>query len=80
MRYQDRSLENYDCFRSEPQMILAAAGFPGVLEILADIAQEYGDGEIARRSEKAGIPVDHPFFLNASAQIDQVREQPEELI
>ena len=80
MRYRDRSPENYDRFHSELQIMLATAGFPGVLEILADIAQEYGDGEVSSNAVKSGIAINHSFFLSAAAQVDQVRENLEDLV
>ena len=74
MHYKDRNPESYKRFRSQMEAMLAIAGVSGVLEILADITQEYGDGTLIEKSQQSRIPIDHAFFLTASAQIDQVRE------
>lgn len=49
--------------------LMATVGILGLLEILADIAQEFGDG--------VGFSPDS-FWLNTAAQIDSVRERLQE--
>lgn len=46
--------------------MMGSAGVDGLLEVLADIAQDFGDGAI--------FPSADPFWLNAAAQIDNCKE------
>lgn len=68
MKFKDRDLAKFQEYRSELRVMMAVVGIGGVMEILADITQEYGDGKIA--------PPD-PFWLNAAAQIDDCKEKIE---
>jgi hypothetical protein len=66
MTLKERDLATFNECRSELRSMLALIGIGGVMEILADITQEYGDGKI--------LPPD-AFWLNAAAQIEIARER-----
>lgn len=68
MTFKDRDPVTFEKYRSEMRIMMAVAGIGGVLEILADISQDYGDGQIA--------PPD-AFWLNAAAQIDDCKNKIE---
>ena len=46
--------------------MMGSAGVTGLLEVIADIAQDFGDGAIFSSAD--------PFWLNAAAQIDNCKE------
>ena len=64
MTFKDRDPATFEKYRLDIRCMMAVAGIGGVLEILADISQDYGDGAIA--------PPD-AFWLNAAAQIDDCK-------
>jgi hypothetical protein len=66
--FKDRDPALYQKYRSQLRSMMAMAGMGGVLEVLTDIALEFGDG--------ATFPTVDPFWLNA-AQIDDCKEKIE---
>ena len=69
MTFKDRDPVLYQKYRSQLRSMMAMAGMSGVLEVLTDIAQDFGDGATF-------LTID-PFWLNAAAQIDDCREKIE---
>ena len=69
--FKERDLAAFEKYRLDIRMMMATAGIGGVLEILADITQEYGDGAIVSPDA---------FWLNAAAQIDDCKEKIQEII
>lgn len=70
MRFRDRDPEKYQEYKSRLRTMLGIAGIYGILEVLADISQEFGDGK--------QFEISDPFWLNAAAQIEQCKETIEE--
>jgi len=64
--------ELYDKYYRQLRSMMATAGIGGLLEILADLSQEFGDAP--------HMPSADSFWLNAAAQIDDCREKVEDLI
>ncbi len=71
MTFKERDLATFEKYRSDLRIMMAVAGIGGVLEILADITQDYGDG---------GVSTTDAFWLNAAAQIDDCKEKIEEIL
>ena len=69
MRFKDRDPALYQKYRSALRSMMGIAGINGLLEILTDITQEFGDG--------AAFPSVDSFWLNAAAQIDDCKEKIE---
>jgi hypothetical protein len=69
MTFKDRDPALYQKYRSALRSMMAMAGINGLLEVLTDITQEFGDGAIFSSVD--------PFWLNAAAQIDDCKEKIE---
>ena len=70
--FKERDLATFKEYRSQMRSMMGMVGIGGLLEVLADITQEYGDGS-AFASPDA-------FWLNAAAQIDDCKEKIQEII
>ena len=66
MMLKERNPALYQKYRSTLRSMMGSAGVDGLLEVLADIAQDFGDGAI--------FPSADSFWLNAAAQIDNCKE------
>jgi len=64
--------ELYDKYYRQLRSMMGTAGIGGLLEILADLSQEFGDAPY--------MPSADSFWLNAAAQIDDCREKVEDLV
>lgn len=65
MTFKDRDPAFYQKYRSTLRSMMGMAGINGLLELLTDITQEFGDGAIFSSVD--------PFWLNAAAQIDDCK-------
>jgi len=72
MTFKERDLIKFKKYRSQMRSMMGNAGIGGLLEVLADITQELGDGAIFAKPD--------PFWLNAAAQLDECKEKIEEIL
>lgn len=66
MKFRDCDPVRYQECRQKIRSILGVAGISGLLEVIADIAQEFGDG--------ATFESPDPFWINAVAQVEQCKD------
>lgn len=72
MKFKDTNLQTYQKYRTQLRSMMGCAGISGLLEILADLSQDFGDSHAFLSSD--------PFWLNAAAQIDECREKVEDVL
>ena len=66
MKFSDRDPTKYQEYKQKIRSMLGVVGISGLLEVIADIAQEFGDG--------ATFETPDPFWLNAAAQVEQCKD------
>lgn len=69
MQFKNRDPEKYQEYKSRIRSMMGTAGICGLLEVLADVAQDFGDGK--------AFDTPDPFWLSAAAQIEQCKERVE---
>lgn len=69
MKFKDRDPATFEVYRSRLRSMMGVAGINGLLEVLVDITQDFGDGSMFANPDA--------FWLNAAAQIDDCKEKIE---